>query len=320
VSRPLRLEFAGAVWHVTSRGNERRDVFRDDGDRERFLAVLGRTVSLFHWRLHAYVLMGNHYHLLVETPEPTLSRGMRQLNGIYTQAFNRAHKRSGHLFQGRFKAILVEKDAHLLELCRYVVLNPVRAGIVRTARGWPWSSYRATAGLMESPEWLETSWTLEQFGGTRARALKAYRGFVAEGIGSGYEPWKDVEGQIFLGSKEFRAGTMRQASAGRKSRGIPKVQRLAASRSREELFRECLEALGRDRESFASRTRLLARERKAVAAILRKRGLMKMTEIGDLLGVGEGQAGLMVAQGETVLREEASIRRRLGELADEGLE
>jgi putative transposase len=308
------------VWHVTCRGNERRDVFRDDRDRERFLAVLGRTVSLFCWRLHAYVLMGNHYHLLLETPEPTLSRGMRQLNGIYTQAFNRSHKRVGHLFQGRFKSILVEKDAHLLELCRYVVLNPVRAGIVRTAKGWPWSSYRATAGLTEAPEWLETDWTLEQLGRTRVRALEAYRRFVAEGIKSTYEPWKRIEGQIFLGSKEFRAGTIRQGSAGRKSRGIPKAQRLAALRSGEELLGECLEALGRDRQIFASRTRLLAKERKAVAAILRRRGLMKLMEIGGLLGVGEGQAGLMATQGESVLREEASIRRRLEELAAEGSE
>jgi REP element-mobilizing transposase RayT len=305
---------------VTCRGNERRDVFRDDGDRERFLAVLGRTVSLFRWRLHAYVLMGNHYHLLLETPEPTLSRGMRELNGIYTQAFNRSHRRSGHLFQGRFKAILVEKDAHLLELCRYVVLNPVRAGIVGTAKVWPWSSYRATAGLREPPEWLETGWTLEQFGGTRAKALEAYRRFVAEGIESAYEPWKRIEGQIFLGSKEFRTGTIRQASAGRKSRGVPKAQRLAAFRSGEELLGECLEALGRDRQSFSSRTRLLAKERKAVAAVLRRRGLMKLMEIGGLLGVGEGQAGLMAAQGEALLREEASLRRRLGELADEGSE
>jgi putative transposase len=110
VSRPLRLEYPGAVWHVTSRGNERRDVFRDDEDRGRFLAVLAWTVGLFRWRLHAYVLMGNHYHLLLETPEPTLSRGMRQLNGVYTRAFNRRHRRSGHLFQGRFKAIVVEKS------------------------------------------------------------------------------------------------------------------------------------------------------------------------------------------------------------------
>lgn len=320
MSRPLRLEFPGAVWHVTSRGNERREVFRDDRDRERFLSVLSRTVELFRWRVHAYVLMGNHYHLLFETPEPTLSRGMRQLNGVYTQAFNRAHRRVGHLFQGRFKAVLVEKEAHLLELCRYLVLNPVRAGVVRSAKGWPWSSYRATAGLTEVPAWLETGWTHEQFGARRAKTLEAYRRFVAEGVRGAYEPWKEVRGQIYLGSEEFRKQARRRAGAIHESPAVPKPQRRPAPVPKEELLARCLRALGCDRKSLESRTRLLADERKAVAHVLRRLGLLKLTEIGDLLGVGEGQASKLVAEGETVLREDTRLRRRLkgltGDLAE----
>lgn len=200
MSRPLRLEYAGAFWHVTARGNERREIFRNDDDRTEFLRILGRTVTLFRWRLHAYVLMGNHYHLLVETPEPTLSRGMRLLNGLYTQGFNRRHRRVGHLFQGRFKAILVEKDAHLLELARYVVLNPVRAGITRGASAWPWSSDRATAGIEKAPPWLETAATLESFGAVRSRATEKYRAFVSDGRRSACDPWELVEGQIYLGA------------------------------------------------------------------------------------------------------------------------
>ena len=183
MARPLRLEHPGALWHVTARGNERGEVFRDDADRREFLAVLGRTASVYGWRLHAYVLMGNHYHLLVETPEPTLSRGMRDLNGVTTQRFNRRHGRTGHLFEGRFKAILVEREAHLLELVRYVVLNPVRAGLAKSPAAWAWSSYKATAGLAEAPEWLETSWTLEQFGRRPAEARRRYVAFVADGRG-----------------------------------------------------------------------------------------------------------------------------------------
>ncbi len=316
MSRPLRLEFPGAVWHVTCRGNERRDVFRDDGDRHRFLAVLCRTVSLFRWRLHAYVLMGNHYHLLLETPEPTLSRGMRQLNGIYTQGFNRSHRRAGHLFQGRFKAILVEKEAHLLELCRYVVLNPVRAGVVRGAKEWRWSSYRATAGLTEAPEWLETAWTLDQFGRTRAKAVVAYRRFVAEGAAGGYEPWKEVQGQIYLGSEEFRKESLRRGATGRKGREVPRPQGQSAPRPKGELFEECLEALGCDGKSLASRTRLLSGERKAVALILRRRGLVRLAEIGALLGVGEAQASRLAAEGEAVLRKNAELKGRLRDLTD----
>jgi putative transposase len=126
VSCPLRHEYPGAVYHLTSRGNARQKIFLDDTDRKKFLDVLSQAVSRYGWLCHAYSLMDNHYHLLVETPKGNLSIGMRQLNGIYTQAFNRRHRRVGHLFQGRYKAILVQKQAHLLELCRYVVLNPLR--------------------------------------------------------------------------------------------------------------------------------------------------------------------------------------------------
>lgn len=184
MARPLRLEFAGAVYHVTSRGNGRQQVFRSDDDRRLFLEVLGRTVTRWRWIVHAYCLMGNHYHLVIETPEPNLSRGMRQLNGEYTQAFNRRHNRAGHLFQGRFKGLVVEKDSHLLELCRYVVLNPVRARGMRVRRpeDWRWSSYCATAARGEAPGWLTVSWILSRFAAEESSALEGYRRFVAAGL------------------------------------------------------------------------------------------------------------------------------------------
>src|SRR6185295_167128 len=164
MARPLRIEFSGAVYHVTSRGNARQNIVVDDRDRSQFLAVLAHVVDRYGWLCHAYCLMDNHYHLLLETPQPNLSLGMRQLNGRYTQGFNRRHTRVGHLLQGRFTAILVEKEAHLLELCRYVVLNPVRAKLVSHPRRWAWSSYRATVGETRAPAWLRTDWILGQFG------------------------------------------------------------------------------------------------------------------------------------------------------------
>jgi putative transposase len=152
--RPLRVEFPNALYHVTSRGNGKQPIFLDESDRERFLGLLARTCERFAWRCHAYCLMGNHYHLVLETPRPNLSRGMQQLGSGYAQSFNRRHERTGHVLQGRYKAFLVEKEAHLLELTRYVVLNPVRAGLCRSAGEWRWSSYRATCGDAPTPRFL----------------------------------------------------------------------------------------------------------------------------------------------------------------------
>ncbi len=135
MARPLRLSYPGALYHVTARGNARQAIYTDDADRQIFLSVLEDVVARYHWLCHAYCLMDNHYHLLLETPEENLSAGMRQVNGVYTQRFNRRHGRVGHVFQGLVKAILVEPDRYLLELCRYVVLNPMRAGIVRPGAG-----------------------------------------------------------------------------------------------------------------------------------------------------------------------------------------
>src|SRR3972149_3675574 len=170
MARPLRIEYDGALYHVTSRGNGRKAIFKDDGDRELFLTTLGQVIERFHWLCHAYCLMDNHYYLVIETPDGNLSKGMRQLNGVYTQAFNRRHRRVGHLFQGRYHAVVVEKEAHLLELCRYVVLNPVRVKACRTAGEWRWSSYRATAGVSPAPPFLRLDWLLGQFGQARRQA------------------------------------------------------------------------------------------------------------------------------------------------------
>ena len=137
MARPLRLEFPGALYHVTARGNARQAIVLDDRDRALLLVCLGEVVLRFGWICHAYCLMDNHYHLLIETPEGNVSRGMRQLNGVFTQRMNRRLGRVGHLFQGRFKAILVERESYLLELCRYIVLNPIRAGMVTQLEHYP---------------------------------------------------------------------------------------------------------------------------------------------------------------------------------------
>jgi putative transposase len=164
MSRPLRIEFPGACYHVTARGDRREAIYEDDEDRIAFLAVFADVVEAFDWRCHAYCLMTDHYHLFVQTAQGNLSKGMRQLNGVYTQWSNRRHRRGGHLFQGRYKGILVDADAYLLGLSRHIVLNPVAAGLVADPANWRWSSYRATAGLERAPAWLTTEAILRAFG------------------------------------------------------------------------------------------------------------------------------------------------------------
>ena len=222
MSRPLRIEFPGALYHITSRGDGSEAIYLDDRDRVMFLNVLAHVCERFHWACHGYCLMTNHYHLLMETPEAKLSSGMRQLNGIYTQRFNRRHRRVGHVYQGRYKAILVQKESHLLELARYIVLNPVRAAMVRSPWDWMWSSYRATAGVVEPPSWLRTDWLLASFGTNSGSAQKAYRRFVSEG-GRHRSPWEELRQQLFLGDEGFVEAT--RARIANAPAEVPAVQR-----------------------------------------------------------------------------------------------
>lgn len=224
MARPLRLEFAGALYHVTSRGDRQEAIYETDADRAGFLSVLSDVCGRYHWVCHAYCLMDNHYHLLIETPDPNLSKGMRQLNGVYTQTFNRAHQRVGHVFQGRYKAILIDKDNYLLEVARYIVLNPVRASMVRSARDWPWSSYRATVGQQRPPDWLKTEWLLAGFGRLKFQAIEAYKKFVREGKGQP-SPWAQLRNQVYLGDEQFVESMQRRIELDKELSEIPSQQR-----------------------------------------------------------------------------------------------
>jgi REP element-mobilizing transposase RayT len=203
MSRPLRIEFPGAIYHITSRGDRRENIFLSDDDRKLFLEVYSRTAERFGWICYAYCLMSNHYHLVMETPLPNLSSGMAYLNGTYTQKFNRKNKKVGHVFQGRYKAVLVERNTYLLELLRYVVLNPVRAKMVTDPGDWLWSSYNATVGTVEKPEWLNTEWILNCFSENPEQARNEYRSFVSQGMRWGESIWDDLKKQIYLGSDDF---------------------------------------------------------------------------------------------------------------------
>ena len=227
MARPLRIEFPGALYHVMSRGNERRAVVRDDRDREKRLEWLRRTVEDYGWRLHAFVLMTNHDHLFVETPQPNLSAAMQFLNGGYTSAFNRRHRRVGHLLQGRFKAQLIEQEGHYFEVSRYIHLNPVRAGIVRKPQDWPWSSYPGYHYANRTLEWVTYDDVLREFGRAPGAARAAYRRFVRQGMAEGCEsPWEGAIGGLVVGSDRFLARVKKILSRREKDGAVPQLKTL----------------------------------------------------------------------------------------------
>jgi len=204
MARPLRIEFPGAFLYVMNRGNTGMNIFRSQRDREKFLGYVGEAVKRYGIKVHTYCLMTTHYHFLIETPHANLSQAIKWINVGYAVYFNRKQRRFGHLFQGGFKAVLVEADEYLELLSRYIHLNPVRARMVEHCRDYPWSSYQALSGYVKSPEWLETDWLLSLFGEDRDTAKKRYRDFVESVENEKIEnPSDDVVGGVVLGRVDF---------------------------------------------------------------------------------------------------------------------
>lgn len=209
MSRPLRIEFPGAIYHVTARGDRREDIFVDDDDRLTFLSIIAQAMERFEAQVLSYCLMGNHYHFVLHTRQANLSRLMRHVNGVYTQAFNRRHDKVGHLLQGRFKAVLVDRDAYLLEVCRYVELNPVRSGMVQSPSQWVWSSYRAHVGEVGTPAWLDTTglhgYVLGRTPRTATDTRRAGASYAAlVNAGRNAQLWTEgLRQQIYLGDENF---------------------------------------------------------------------------------------------------------------------
>ena len=237
MARALRIQYPGAVYHITSRGNAREAIYYGEKDKIRFLQFLAKVVKQYGWFCHAYCLMTNHYHLLVETPQPNLSRGMKRLNSQYSLIFNKRHRRVGHVLQGRYRSIVVEKHSYLLELSRYIVLNPVKAHMVESPEEWIWSSYRGTAGIIEPAPPLTVDWILSQFSSRKRTARKMYQEFVRQG----YEcssPWENLEGDMFLGEPGFAQGVRQMLEERSTAVAVPKRQRSAGRPSLSCLFPE----------------------------------------------------------------------------------
>lgn len=279
MARPLRIEYPGAFYHVTSRGNEQKDVFKSQKDREKFLDYLVSATERYGAVLHAYCLMTNHYHLLLETPDGNLSQIMRHINGAYTTYFNVKRKRAGHLFQGRYKAILVEFDEYAMELTRYIHLNPVRAGMVVLPEEYSWSSYRSYIGLTPAPDWLRLEAILGYFGKGATSANQSYRAFVEDLLGTEYEsPLKETFGTAVLGSEGFVAMIAEtQVAAKGADRSVSGLQAFASRPEPEAILSAVSSVIG-ENEKLA---------RQVGMYLCHRHSGKKLKEIGALFGVGE---------------------------------
>jgi putative transposase len=276
MARPLRIEYPGAFYHVTSRGNEQKDVFKSQRDRHKFLEYLESATTRYGAILHAYCLMSNHYHLLLETPGGNLSQIMRHINGAYTTYFNVKRKRAGHLFQGRYKAILVEADEYLVELSRYIHLNPVRVGIVERPEQYQWSSYQSYAGHSKPQAWLRTGFILGCFAKRTEDAHKKYRTFVEDRLGKEYEsPLKRAIGASILGSTAFVEEISATYLQGKEDRNIPALRQFTSLPTLEEIMKQAQTAFGND-EKMA---------RRAAIHLSHKYSGLRLREIGDRFNV-----------------------------------
>lgn len=292
MSRPLRLEYPGALYHVTQRGNNQQDIFLDHDDREVFLELLGKCVKRFAWILTAYVLMSNHFHFVIQLTCASLSRGMQWLDSEYPRYFNRRYRRVGHLYQGRFNAPLVQKESYSLNVLRYDILNPVRAGLVARPEEYVWSSHRAVLGLVKAPDLLAVDDLLVQFAPQRDVARAFYKSFVDAAIGVDENPWKDLVGQIYLGSEAWIEKVREQVNLKPRCDEHPRAQRLADTAPMSAIVAGVAACLSIDEERVRYRRggvpRMLAAwigsneallTYREIAAGLRIRGLTQVTNL-----------------------------------------
>ncbi len=312
MSRPLRVEYPGAFYHVTSRGNERRTVFQSNRDREKYLSYVEAAHERYGAVIHAYCLMGNHYHLLLETPRGNLSKILHYINGAYTTYFNIKRSRSGHLFQGRFKGILVDKDEYCKELSRYIHLNPVRVGMVKAPLEYPWSSYRYFVGRDKKPKWLTTEFVLGDFGGEGRRGFRKYREYVEGGQDEELDnPLKKVIASTFLGDKEF-IERIKLEYLGKKEidrRDLPALKKILIGPSLELIEKAVIKGVGRGDLLF----------KKICIYLSYQHSGLNLREIGGYFGMQRSAISQLSRRFAETVKGNQEIRKVLSKIETESL-
>jgi len=306
MARPLRITFPGAFYHVTSRGNERKAVFKSIRDRKKFLEYLESATQRYDALIHAYCMMANHYHLLLETPSGNLSQIMRHINGAYTSYFNVKRGRSGHLFQGRYKAILVDIDQYAKELSRYIHLNPVRAKIVETPEEYDWSSYQFYIGKQEPAKWLYRDFILGYFGKKISSAQKGYQKFVNALAFQEYDsPLEEVVSSTLLGSADFIAFIKDNfLSAKKPDKELPALKELVKKASMQDIFETV--------ELVFTQDKALARNAKMY--LCQKYTGKKLKEIGLQFGIGESGVSQSCRRVAQKIEKDKKLKKKIDRL------
>jgi putative transposase len=300
MARPLRIEFPGALYHVISRGNERKPIARDELDRQKRLEWLKRTVESYGWRLHAFVLMRNHEHLFLETPEPNVSAGMQYLNGSYTSYFNRRHRRCGHLFQGRFKGHLIEEQGYFLEVSRYIHLNPVRAKAVTRPEEYPYSSYPGYVRVGRAVRWVTYTRVLGEFGHSATQARRAYGRFVRSGVAEPPpSPFAGAVGALLVGSDGFIARMRRLLRERSDDDALPQLTHLKPRPTVDEIAEVVAAHFGHDRSLWQPGRRVDDASRAVAVYVARRRFGYSSKAVAACLGYrGHGGVHNAVARVE----------------------
>lgn len=314
MGRPIRVEYPGAVYHITSRGNEQKAIFLSDADRDKFLTIMADYHDRYGILIYAYALMDNHYHLILETPRGNLLKVMHGLNGGYTGYFNRKHRRVGHLFQGRYKAIIVDKDEYLLSLSRYVHLNPVRAGLIRRPERYPWTSYGGYIGRKQK-EWMEYTSVLSQFGRHHNKAAERYRDYIEEALKRDVDnPLQHLYGQMILGGKEFIHKVKGMLDGGKLSREIVARKRFERNVSLKTILNEVQKLTGVKEDQILERGIGKNSARRVALYLAQRYTGLTNDEIGRIFG---GIHFSTVSKAAARLKEETTRDKKLASVVKE---